>query len=74
MSWLTRNLGWIVTLAALLAGGAVGYGRLCQTASTVQNKADKDAVTHDMGLLRADLARVEGKLDKLIELHIPHTQ
>jgi uncharacterized membrane-anchored protein YhcB (DUF1043 family) len=71
MTWLTRNLGWMIALAGLLVGGAVGYGRIAQTTTLVQTKADKEAVSRELDLVHNDLLRVEGKLDSLIALHIP---
>lgn len=71
MIWMQKNLGWMITTVALLFGGAIGYGRLCQTASAVQTKADKESVSREMDLTRADLCRIEAKVDRLIEMHIP---
>jgi len=71
VTWLTRNLGWMIALAGLTIGGAVGYGRIAQTTTLVQSKADKEAVGRELDLVHGDLLRVESKLDQLIALHIP---
>jgi hypothetical protein len=66
MTWLSRNVATLFTLAALLIGGAAAYGRIDQICTRVEVKADKEAVTREMDLVHKDLERIEAKIDSLI--------
>lgn len=66
MTWLTRNLGWIITLAALLIGAAVGYGRVQQVCTQIDRKAERDQVTREMDQIHQQLQSIERKLDAVI--------
>lgn len=66
MTWLTKNLGWMIALLGLLIGGAVSYGRIAQISTDVHTKADREDVTREMDLLHSDLGRIEAKIDQLI--------
>lgn len=65
MTWLQRYLGALITLVALLIGGAIGYGRIQQICTQVQGKAEQ----REMDQIRSQLTRIEGKLDNFILLH-----
>ncbi len=69
MTWLQRYLGPMLTAAALLVGGAIGYGRVQQICTQVQGKADQAAVTRDMDQIQGQLDRIERKLDTFILQH-----
>jgi len=69
MTWLQRYLGTLLTLAALLIGGAIGYGRMQQICTQVQGKADREEVTRDMNQIQCQLDRIERKLDTFILQH-----
>ncbi len=66
MTWLSKNLGWIITLAALLIGLAASWGRIAQICTAVERKADVADVNREMDQIHKDLARIEGKIDTLI--------
>jgi hypothetical protein len=66
VTWLTRNLGWIITLAALLIGAAVGYGRVQQVCTQIDRKAERDQVTREMDQIHQQLQSIERKLDAVI--------
>jgi hypothetical protein len=66
MTWLTRNLGWMIALAALLIGGAAGYGRVQQVCTQIEHKADRDDVLREMDLIHGQLMSIERKLDAVI--------
>lgn len=65
MTWLQRYLGALITLAALLIGGAIGYGRVQQICTQVNGKADQ----RELDQIRVTLNRIEGKLDSFILQH-----
>ena len=66
MTWLTKNLGWMIALAALLIGGAAGYRRVQQVCTQIEKKADKDVVTREMDQIHLQLTSIERKLDAVI--------
>ena len=65
MSWLQRYLSALITLAALLIGGAIGYGRMQQICTQVESKADQ----HEIAQIGAQLNRIESKVDAFILQH-----
>jgi hypothetical protein len=66
VTWLQRYLGALITMAALLVGGAIGYGRIQQICTQVDRKADKEAMTREIDGVARRLERMEQKLDQLL--------
>jgi hypothetical protein len=65
MTWLQRYLGAILTAAALLIGGAIGYGRMQEICTQVRAKADQ----RETDRIQTTLSRIEQKLDDFIMNH-----
>lgn len=66
MSWFKSNLGPLIALACVLAGGMVAWGRMSQICQAVQDKADKSAVVREFDQVHDQLKQINGKLDTLI--------
>jgi hypothetical protein len=69
MTWLQRYLGAILTAAALLIGGAIGYGRMQEICTQVMAKADRETVQRETDRIQTTLSRIEQKLDDFIMNH-----
>ena len=67
MEWIKTQLGVLVAIAAMAAGGLCAFATLqadvrgMQTA--VMGKADKDTVIRELDAVRAQLDRIEQKID-----------
>lgn len=61
------QVGVVTTLAILLGGGLVGYGRLNQRVDHVcaeaQKKADREPLIRELDTIQKQLTRIEDKLD-----------
>jgi hypothetical protein len=66
MTWLSKNLGWIIALLGMTLGGAIGYGRISQICDEVQGKADQVTVNRELDQIHQQLRCIDGKLDQLL--------
>ena len=70
MQWIRDNCISLFMAAVVVLGTAAGYGAVkyqCrQHGVQLERKADKDAVYRELDQIRAQLTRMETKLDGLI--------
>lgn len=63
MRWIKKQAAVLVTVAILLSGGLVTWGRMQQLCTQIEGKADKEAVVRELDQIARTLERIEGKLD-----------
>ena len=66
MKWVKNQVTIFITLAILLGGGLVTWGRMRQICEQVEHKADKEAVMREMDQIQDKLDRIESRLDGVI--------
>jgi hypothetical protein len=66
MTWLTKNLGWMIALLGMMLGGAIGYGRISQIVDQVDTKASQAVVNRELDQIQLKLQCIDGKLDQLL--------
>jgi len=66
MKWVKNQIVVIVTLAALLGGGLITWGRIQQICTGIDKKADKEAMTRELDQIHQQLSTINGKLDNLL--------
>ncbi len=67
MKWVKNQLSIIITLAVLLGGGLVAWGRMSQMCTQIERKADKEAVMRELDHIQGQLERIDSRLDGVIE-------
>jgi len=66
MNWLKGQITAAVTLAALIVGGAIGYGRMEEMCTRIDAKADKDQVLRELDQCHEQLRTLDRKIDALL--------
>jgi sensor domain CHASE-containing protein len=66
MNWIRKNCTVILTLAIVLGGALVTWGRVQYISTQIDKKADKESIIRELDLIHEQLKAIIARLDGVV--------